>query len=96
MYLYKNINYIPNRYIYSKNRANLTYTLAVNQFADYYDEEYHKFNVNRGKIENVQHIEKPFPYGNSSFKDLYLPDSFDWRLLGAVTPVRGISQLFFF
>lgn len=74
------------RFIHSKNRANVGYNLAVNHLADYSERElssmcgYRKQSVefNGGT---------PFPYDKNDFKNL--PTEIDWRIAGAVTPVKG-------
>lgn len=75
------------RFIHSKNRANIGYTLGVNHLADRTDLE---LRALRGKTySGVYNGGKPFPYTNidsSSF-----PTQFDWRLYGAVTPVKDQS-----
>lgn len=79
------------RFIHSKNRANIGYTLGVNHLADRTDLE---LRALRGKTySGVYNGGKPFPYTNidsSSF-----PTQFDWRLYGAVTPVKGIILVFY-
>lgn len=73
------------RYIYSKNRENLGYSLGVNHLTDRTSDElaalrgYHSSKIFNGG--------SPFPYDISSMKDS-LPENLDWRLMGAVTPVK--------
>lgn len=73
------------RFIQSKNRANKGYSLAVNHLADRTDLE---LQALRGKkYSGVYNGGQPFPYkgvDGSSF-----PVQFDWRLYGAVSPVKG-------
>ncbi|XP_046357905.2 digestive cysteine proteinase 1-like [Haliotis rufescens] len=72
------------RFIYSKNRNNLSYHLSVNHMADRTDEEmklmngYHYTPGNHGGL--------PFDKTKYNLKDV--PDQVDWRLFGAVTPVK--------
>ncbi|XP_046739827.1 digestive cysteine proteinase 1 [Diprion similis] len=76
------------RYIHSKNRANLGYQLQVNHLADRTDlemkalrgKQYTKVSDNGGL---------PFPYNVDEVQDI--PQSMDWRLYGAVTPVKDQS-----
>ncbi|XP_005991096.1 digestive cysteine proteinase 2 [Latimeria chalumnae] len=72
------------RYIHSKNRANLPYSLAVNHFADRTATE---LAVLRGRVQrSTPNRGQPFPK-EQYFRVLY-PESIDWRLYGAVTPVK--------
>ncbi|XP_030566502.1 digestive cysteine proteinase 1 [Drosophila novamexicana] len=76
------------RYIHSKNRAKLTYKLAVNHLADKTDEE---LKARRGyKSSGAYNTGKPFPYDVNEHKD-EIPPQHDWRLFGAVTPVKDQS-----
>ncbi|XP_068142438.1 digestive cysteine proteinase 1 [Drosophila tropicalis] len=76
------------RYIHSKNRAKLTYTLAVNHLADKTEEE---LKARRGyKSSGVYNTGKPFPYDVNKYTD-DIPSQYDWRLYGAVTPVKDQS-----
>lgn len=78
------------RFIHSKNRANLGYELEVNHFADRDDLE---MKALRGNVYDPgsKNNGKPFPYSQGKIKAIFkdLPDSLDWRLNGAVTPVKG-------
>jgi len=71
------------RYIHSKNRSPITYTLAVNHIADLSRTELRMMNGRRPS--------KGYNGGQPFNKNLYtapLPDSLDWRLFGAVNPVK--------
>lgn len=77
------------RYIHSKNRQGLTYKLAANHLADYTLEE---MGMLRGKIHDPElkyNGGQPFSYTPQQLADA--PDSLDWRLYGAVTPVKDQS-----
>lgn len=74
------------RYIHSTNRKGLSYRLAINHLADRTDEE---IRVLSGKLRSepgVQNNGRPFHMSSMKIKDL--PPSFDWRIFGAVTPVK--------
>nr|AZG05361.1 digestive cysteine proteinase 1 [Matsumurasca onukii] len=75
------------RLISSHNRAHLGFTLAANHLADRTPEE---LKVLRGR----KHTEgnnggQPFPYDSTKFQNL--PDNYDWRIYGGVTPVKDQS-----
>ncbi|XP_059155052.1 digestive cysteine proteinase 1-like [Physella acuta] len=72
------------RFINSKNRAGLTYTLAVNHLADRSQKE---MKVMRGfRYTHGDHGGKKFSLMAMDKQDV--PDQWDWRLQGAVTPVK--------
>lgn len=74
------------RFINSHNRANLGYTLAVNHLADMTPEE---LRALRGRSYSPGYNGgKPFPY-NVTELSTEIPESHDWRIYGAVTPVKG-------
>lgn len=74
------------RYIRSHNRANLSYKLAVNHLADRTQVELKALNGR--KYTPGFNGGKPFPYRTK--KEIRkAPASFDWRIYGAVTPVKG-------
>jgi len=76
------------RYINSINRAKLSYTLAINHLADKTDEE---LSARRGfRSSGIYNTGKPFPYNVAKYKES-LPEQYDWRLYGAVTPVKDQS-----
>lgn len=67
-------------YIERRNAENISYTLGVNKFADMTREERRAFTsgiVKRNKTANF----------DESLLELEYPESVDWRLRGAVTPV---------
>jgi C1A family cysteine protease len=75
------------RFIHSKNRANLGFSLSVNHLADRTDNE---LKALRGKKYTPGYNGgSPFPH--DGIKDADLPEQFDWRLFGAVTPVKDQS-----
>ncbi|XP_039367087.1 digestive cysteine proteinase 1-like [Mauremys reevesii] len=72
------------RYVHSKNRANLPYKLALNHLADRTPEE---MAVLRGRLQDpTPHNGQPFPL--APYAGIILPENLDWRLYGAVTPVK--------
>jgi len=77
------------RYIHSKNRQGLTYSLASNHLADQTSWELGRL---RGRISD------PNLKYNGGWKQEYThrelqsaPDTLDWRMYGAVTPVKDQS-----
>lgn len=76
------------RFIHSVNRANLGYRLKVNHLADRLNIE---MKALRGKQYTGKHENNggsPFPY-NIAEEIKNIPNSVDWRLQGAVSPVKG-------
>nr|XP_048682161.1 cathepsin L-like isoform X2 [Caretta caretta]XP_048682162.1 cathepsin L-like isoform X2 [Caretta caretta] len=72
------------RYIHSKNRAHLPYKLALNHLADRTPEE---LAVLRGRLQDqTPNNGQPFPL--AQYAGIILPENLDWRLYGAVTPVK--------
>lgn len=73
------------RFIHSVNRQNKGFSLSVNHLADRTDLE---IKALRGKkYTTEENGGDAFPYKN--IDEAKLPDQFDWRLFGAVTPVKG-------
>lgn len=82
------------RYIHSSNRQGLSFTMAVNHLADRSDLE---LKALRGKRYTPGYNGgQAFPYNIESLTQLSatLPDNFDWRIMGAVTPVKGYNLFF--
>lgn len=79
------------RFIHSKNRAGLGYSLGVNHLSDKTDEELAALRGYRPS--GVYNGGMPFPYNTMPGAPLVasLPDSYDWRIYGAVTPVKDQS-----
>jgi len=77
------------RFIHSKNRAGLGFQLGVNHLADRTDLE---LKALRGKKYSPGYNGgAPFPYTNHRSMANDLPSNLDWRLYGAVTPVKDQS-----
>lgn len=75
------------RFIHSKNRAGLTYKLAPNHMADRSSDE---IKYMRGKLHSTGYNGgSSFHYTKTDVENL--PDQMDWRLYGAVTPVKDQS-----
>ncbi|KAK0180964.1 hypothetical protein PV327_003290 [Microctonus hyperodae] len=79
------------RFIQSMNRANLGFQMAVNHLADHTELE---LKALRGK--QYTHVTNngglPFPYKPKKIvKTKAFPKDLDWRLYGAVTPVKDQS-----
>jgi C1A family cysteine protease len=74
------------RYIHSKNRAALGFTMAVNHLADTdYKERNYKLglkHVQDGRAPNAKR------YDAQSDPEITIPDTWDWRIQGAVTQVK--------
>ncbi|KAK8319189.1 hypothetical protein V6Z12_A13G225200 [Gossypium hirsutum] len=68
--------------IRSTNKKGLSYTLAVNQFADWSWDEFQKHRL--GAAQNCSATTK----GNHQLTDVVLPESKDWREAGIVSPVK--------
>ncbi len=83
----KNISY---RYIDSVNRQGLTYRLGINHFADRSDAE---LKFLRGKQKKTVKQNNGKPFDMKQFEGKSLPDSFDWRIYGAVTPGNNFFKL---
>lgn len=79
------------RFIHSHNRAHKTYSLGVNHLADRSDDEIRVLRGRRHSTDNNGGL--PFPYSDEDVHVMSdkLPTEFDWRLFGAVTPVKDQS-----
>lgn len=79
------------RYIQSKNRAGLTFKLAVNHLADRTTDELRYLRGSRVSANRTAGL--PFPYADEQLVRGVdgLPESIDWRLFGAVTAVKDQS-----
>ncbi|XP_050430980.1 digestive cysteine proteinase 1 [Adelges cooleyi] len=76
------------RFIHSKNRANNGYTLAVNHLADKSELELKSlYGYKKTMLEN--NGGKPFTYDSNNIEEL--PSEIDWRIKGAVNPVKDQS-----
>jgi len=74
------------RYINTRNRASLSYKMKINKFADRTDEE---LRVLRGRRHSKGfNGGLPFPIQELTSKNQAIPDSIDWRIMGAVSPVK--------
>lgn len=70
------------RFIHSKNRAGLGYSLGINHLADRSADE---LKALRGfKSSKIYNGGRPFPYDADKEAE-HLPDQWDWRLYGAVS-----------
>jgi len=77
------------RFIHSKNRAGLSYSLDTNHLADRTEEE---MRVLRGRTSDSSlqyNGGAPQSYSQHQLRDA--PDTLDWRLYGAVSPVKDQS-----
>lgn len=72
------------RYIHSRNRANLSYKMGVNHLADRTKDE---VAVMRGRLKGSS-LNNGQPFPAERYMSVVAPPSVDWRLYGAVTPVK--------
>ncbi|OXB74246.1 UNVERIFIED_CONTAM: hypothetical protein H355_011698 [Colinus virginianus] len=72
------------RFVHSKNRAALSYSLALNHLADRTPQEMAALRGRRWSGDPNHGL--PFPAEH--YTGIILPESLDWRLYGAVTPVK--------
>jgi len=77
------------RFIHSKNRQGLTYTLASNHLADWSASELAALRGRTFDSKLSTNGGRPQEYSNSHVKDA--PEELDWRMYGAVTPVKDQS-----
>ncbi|CAJ1083734.1 digestive cysteine proteinase 1 [Xyrichtys novacula] len=72
------------RYVHSKNREGLSFSVVLNSLADRTIDE---LAIMRGRIRGkTPNKGEPFP--TKIYEGVTVPDSLDWRLYGAVTPVK--------
>ncbi|KAI8433164.1 hypothetical protein MSG28_014007 [Choristoneura fumiferana] len=78
------------RFVHSTNRARRGFTTAVNHLADRTEDE---IAALRGRRYSGPNRGLPFPYGEAELEEMStkLPPEYDWRLFGAVTPVKDQS-----
>eukprot|EP00095_Tigriopus_kingsejongensis_P006643 maker-scaffold363_size195477-snap-gene-0.46 protein:Tk06643 transcript:maker-scaffold363_size195477-snap-gene-0.46-mRNA-1 annotation:"counting factor associated protein d-like" len=75
------------RYIHSKNRAGLPYKLDMNHMADWTETE---MRMRRGKLYTPGYNGGQ-PFEHSLLELTHAPPQLDWRLYGAVSPVKDQS-----
>ncbi|KAK2151582.1 hypothetical protein LSH36_358g01013 [Paralvinella palmiformis] len=73
------------RFIHSKNRAGLSYKLRVNHLADMTEKE---LAVMRGYRPSLRKDSGAIPFDKMAISITKVPAYVDWRLYGAVTPVK--------
>lgn len=73
------------RFIQSQNRKNKHFKLAVNHLADRTDEEIGQL---RGRLQSNVVYNGGMVFNKSKYNLSKVPDQWDWRLVGAVTPVK--------
>ncbi|XP_035849037.1 digestive cysteine proteinase 2 [Sander lucioperca] len=72
------------RYVHSKNRAGLSFSLALNSLSDRTMSELATMRGRKqGKTPN-----RGLPFFSKLYEGVNVPESLDWRLQGAVTPVK--------
>ncbi|XP_026316532.1 counting factor associated protein D [Hyposmocoma kahamanoa] len=78
------------RFIHAHNRVQRSFSLGVNHLTDRTDDE---LRALRGRRYGGPNTGLPFPYSASELEEMSvkLPPEFDWRLIGAVTPVKDQS-----
>jgi len=84
--LKKKVTFMHNlRYIQAMNRQGLSYSLGVNHMADMTSEER---KLLRGRLHSKVENNGGMPFYMEKHEHLKVPDYMDWRLYGAVTPVK--------
>lgn len=78
------------RFIHSMNRQRLGFALAINHLADKSEDELQAIRGFKSSKPEGGNGGKPFPRDVLATNE-HLPDQWDWRLLGAVTPVKDQS-----
>ncbi|XP_033950470.1 digestive cysteine proteinase 1 [Pseudochaenichthys georgianus] len=72
------------RYVHSSNRAGLPFSLALNSLSDRTMSE---LATMRGR-KRAKTPNRGLPFPSKLYLEVNLPESLDWRLYGAVTPVK--------
>ncbi|CAF0898668.1 unnamed protein product [Rotaria sordida] len=75
-----------NRYVNTRNRAGLTYKMKLNKFADRTDDELRAIRGRRHTKGYNGGLR--FPIEELTKDNRAIPHSIDWRIMGAVTPVK--------
>ncbi|XP_063388320.1 uncharacterized protein LOC134674192 [Cydia fagiglandana] len=85
----KNLLVQSSRFIEAGNRLCSGFKMAANFMSDRLDDEINQlFGVQEPPEGTSEPGLVPFPYSESEVKSIKLEDEFDWRPLGAVSPVR--------
>ena len=86
-------NFVKNyKFIQEWNKAGNTATLALNEFADLTAEEFGAMYANTFAIPDVADEEMEVEVNSFASKIGDIPESWDWREHGAVTPVKNQGQ----